>query len=261
MTLRRLFLAASLALCPALLGAQDARARLEARGLPADLVTQVVQIAADATAQGLAADPLVDKAIEGFAKHVPSPRITAALQQFSARMVGGRAAVREAGIAAPSGELVTAAAEALGRGIAPAQVGSVVHAAREPALAAPALTVAAALTAQGMGTDQAVAVVSDAMRQGRTAAQILDLPSLARSMQASGTPDEAGRRMMRGEGPPGGPRPGDGPDGRGIGGPGPDGRKGMPGGPPPPPRPPDGGRHGGSGGSSGPGGGGQPGHP
>ena len=243
---------------PAALAAQtDPRAQLESRGLPPDLVAQVVRIAADATAQGLPAGPIVDKAIEGFAKHAPATRITTALEQFSARMLDGRAAVRRAGVAEPSGELVTAAAEALARGIASAQVGTVVHASAAPTLAAPGLTVVAALAAQGMRADEAVAVVTDAMRRGRTASQILDLPSVARAIQARGlSPDETGQSMLHGDGE--GPRLGGyehrGPD---VGGRAPQ----TPGGPPPP-RPPDGGRHGGPGPRPGSDGGGQlSGHP
>ena len=265
MSRRRLLLALTLTAWPAVMHAQSPRARLESRGLPAELVQQVVQIAADATAQGLPADPVVDKAIEGFAKHVPSARIATALQQFTVRMLDGRAAVRQAGIGSPDGSVVTAAAEALGRGIGAAQVGTVVHAAPQVVLVAPGLTVAAALASQGMGADEAVAIVTSAMRNGRSASQILDLPSVARAMQTGGiSADEAGRRMLRGGGSEGGPRGGgpEGPhgpggnDGPGAGGHGPDGRPGGP--PPPPQRPPDGGRHGGP---ETPKGGGPPGHP
>lgn len=233
--LRGVLLAAALAAAPALWAQQaDLRTRLAARGLPAGLTDEVVAIAADAVAQGLPADPLADKAIEGFAKHVPPPRIVAALRQFSVRMLQARGAVREAGVSAPPGDLIAAAAEAMQRGLESAQVGTVVRAAPERALAAPALTVTAALAAQGMASDQAVLVVADAMRAGRTMAQILDLPAVARAMQAQGmTPAEAGRRMLRGAGPP-----------PGEGGLSPGGRmRGRPGRPPgvtPPMMPPGG---------------------
>jgi len=283
----RMILAATLlslaAFPPSRLPAQDVRARLEARGLPADLVQQVTLIAADATAQGLPAAPLADKAIEGFAKQIPAPRIVAAVRQFSARMLDARSAVHDAGVAAPPGDMVTAAAEAMGRGFQASDVGRVVRAAPRAELAASGLTVAAALTAQGMTTPRAVEVVTSALKGGNSSAQILDLPSAARAMQSNGlSADEAGQQMLRG-GPPGeggrsggpgpnGGRPGGGSggdgggpglggDGRGPGsgggshgsGSGGDGRGPGPGGgtPPPPPRdgrPPDGGH-------SGPGGG------
>ena len=230
MNLRLRLIAAACALLPATLVAQqDPRAQLEARGLPAELAAQVARIAADATAQGLPAAPILDKAIEGFAKHAPADRISAALTAFAARMLTARDAVREAAAGSARGDVIAAAAEAMGRGIAAAQVETVVRAAPAPALAAPGLTVTAALAGQGMAADQAVAVVVDAMHKGRDATQILDLPSVARAMQARGlSADEAGRRILRGgDAPPLGP-----------GGPmGPDGRGAQPGAPPPPPPP------------------------
>lgn len=249
------------------LAAQDVRARLEARGLPADLVQQISAIAADATAQGLPGDALADKAIEGFAKQIPAARIVAAVRSFGVRMLDARTAVHDAGVAIPPGEIVTAAAEAMGRGFQAADVGRVVRAAPRTELAASGLTVAAALTAQGMTTPRAVEVVTSALQGGRSSAQILDLPSVARAMQSNGlSADEAGRQMLRGgsgggsggggggEGRPGGPGPNGGRPGMGSGGEG--HGPGSGGTPPPPPRdgrPP-------SGGNSGPGGG-RPGRP
>lgn len=213
----------------------DVRARMEARGLPAELVQQVASIAADATAQGLPTDPLADKAIEGYAKQVPAARIVSVVREFGSRMLEARSAVNDAGVAAPQGELITAAAEALGRGLEASQVGRVVRAAPQSELATSGLTVAAALTAQGMTTPRAVDVVTYAIRHGRTAAQILDLPSTARAMQQRGfTAEQAGEQILRGAGGPGGPlRPDGGRDGRPGTGRLPDGRPGSGAGPPP----------------------------
>lgn len=251
---RALLLAALLA-APATLAAQsDVRARLTARGLPEDLVNQVTAVAAEATAQGLPAAPLADKAIEGYAKHVPAERIVAVVRQFTARMGQARGAVTAAGVRAPSGEVIAAAAEAMGRGLEAQQIGRVVRSARAPALTAPGLTVAAALVAQGMSAPRAVDVVAEALRSGRGANDILDLPSVARALESNGlSPDDAGQRILHGgEGVSGGPgrdgghveSPGDG--GGGKGGRGPGGSSG-----PTPQRPPDGRDGRGPGGSSG----------
>ena len=226
----------------------DVRARLEARGLPTELVEQVSALAANAAAQGLPAEALADKAIEGYAKQVPAARIVAALRDYGSRMAGGRDALRDAGIEAPSGPVITAAADAIGRGLQPNHVGLVARAAPNVELVSPGLTVVAALTAQGMPTSRAVDVVTAAMQRGRSSSQILDLPSTAQAWQQRGlTPDQAGERLLRGGGP--GPGPGGGPGGPGVDGNrgGMDGRpprqgadgRGTPGGPaPPPPRPP-----------------------
>ena len=214
----------------------DVRAQLSARGLPAGLVDQVAAVAADAAAHGLPVAPLADKALEGWAKRVPAPRIMGVLTQFAARMGEARDAVRAAGVPNPPGEVVSAAAEAMGRGMTPVQVGDVARAGgpagTTAADVAPSLRVASALSAQGMAMDQAVLVVSRAERDGRSVSEILDLPSAMRAYQAEGmAPPEIGRRMMQG-GP--GPGPG-GPEGGGMA----PGRSG--GRPPPPPggtRPP-----------------------
>ena len=182
----------------------DVRAQLVARGLPADLVDGVAAVAADAAGRGLPTAPLADKALEGWAKRVPSARIVSVVQQFAGRMVEARDAVRTAGAAAPSGDMVAAAAEAMNRGMSAAQVGDVVRAAPASPSAAPGLRVAAALSAQGMAMEQAVTVVARAMHDGRAVEQILDLPSVMSAMQARGmAPPEIGRRML--EGGPGGP--------------------------------------------------------
>lgn len=202
----RWLLTLGLLAAPAALAAQDGavRAQLVARGLPADLALAIDSIAVRAQADGLPANPLADKAIEGWAKHVPAARIVAAVRVFAGRMGEARAAVRGAGVMTPDGALIAAATEAIGTGITAPSIGTVVRAAPQPQLAAPALTVAAALRAQGFSSDQAVTVVAEAMRGGRSVSQILDIPSVARAMQAQGmTPTEAGRRILQGA-PPGG---------------------------------------------------------
>lgn len=191
-----------LCVAPGALAAQEGvRAQLEARGLPPELVGDVVAIAAEAAGQGVPSGPITNKAIEGWAKRVPPQRITAALRQFSSRMVQAQIAVRASGVADPPGVLVASAAEAMGRGFTREHVGAVVEAAPEPAAASHGLSVATALHAQGLETGQAVEVVTGAMQRGQPVTEILDMPSLARAMQAQGmTPGQVGERLMFGGG-------------------------------------------------------------
>jgi hypothetical protein len=196
--IRRLLVAAALAAVPVPLTAQqgDVEVRLAARGIPADLARQVRTIAADAASQGVPSGPLADKAIEGWAKHVPAERIVVALRQFAARMAEAGTAVRGAGLEAPSGAVIAAAAEAMGGGLGAEQIRSVVRAA-PPDAAAPGLSVAAALAAQGIGGAQAVTIVVDAMHRHRPMSQLLDLPSVARAMHDQGmSPGEIGDKLM-----------------------------------------------------------------
>jgi hypothetical protein len=198
-----LLAAAPLLAAPASLAAQrvDIATRMEARGLPSDLAAQVVAIAAGASAHGVPEGPLADKAIEGWAKHVPSPRIVAAVRSFADRMGVAVQAVRGGGLQSPPGQVVAAAAEAMGGGLGADEVRAIVRAAPNPTAAGPGLSVVAALTAQGLASHQAVAIVVGAMHSRRSVADLLDLPSVARAMRDQGmSASEIGEHILNGDG-------------------------------------------------------------
>ncbi len=193
--------------------AQDVRAQLSSRGLPPELVDGIAAVALEAAGRGLPTGPIAEKALEGWAKRAAANRILIVVQSFSTRMGDAQTAMRSAGIATLPGPVIAAAAEAMGRGMSGSQVVDVVRAGPAGADAAPALHVAAALAAQGMAMDQAVSVVATAMRGGRDANEILDMPSVMRAMQARGMEmPEIGRQLMQGAGQRGtgmmGPRSG-----------------------------------------------------
>jgi len=201
--IRGAWVAACLLVAPAALTAQAAgvEQRLEARGVPAGLAREVAAIAADASARGVPEGPLADKAIEGWAKQVPAPRIVSAVRRFAQEMSSAREAVRGAGIEVPSGQVIAAAAEAMRSGMRPEQVRTVVRAAAAADIAAPGLSVAAALSAQGLGGDQAVKIVVGAMRNHQSMAELLDLPSVAREMHDQGmSPGDIEHRILDGGG-------------------------------------------------------------
>jgi hypothetical protein len=206
--MRRIAPVAALALLAGALPLSGARAQeggvrapLEAHGLPADLVDGVAAVADQARAQGLPTAPLVDKALEGWAKHVPGPRIVGVLREYVSRLGEAGEVVRGAGLADPPGDAVSAVAEARLRGMTREQVVAVVRAGRGPATVAPGLKVAAALASQGLALEQSVQVVARAIQQGRTVDQLLDLPATMRAFQADGMAmPEIGRRLLQGEG-------------------------------------------------------------
>ncbi|HXY68338.1 MAG TPA: hypothetical protein VEH62_02740 [Gemmatimonadales bacterium] len=205
--MHRTAIAVALLLAPAALAAQGAgiEDRLQARGLPAALAHRVAAVAADATARGVPDGPLADKAIEGWAKQVPPDRIVAAVQRFADQMASARDAVLSAGVPSPTGPVIAAAAEAMRSGMRPEQVRSVVQAAGQGAIAAPGLSVAAALQAQGLGSDQAVKIVVGAMHSHRSMSELLDLPSVAHMMHDQGmSPGDIEHRILDGEGGGGG---------------------------------------------------------
>ncbi len=206
---RGLIAVAVLAVIPAFAVAQPSsvEARLESRGVPPEVAHEVATIATDAAARGVPAGPLADKAIEGWAKQVPAARILTAVREFADRMASAADAVRAAGLREPSGEVVVSAAEAMGSGLGAGAVGSVVRAAPTPAAAGAALSVTAALTAQGLPSDQAATIVVRTLRSHRPMTQLLNLPSQARVMHSEGLgPGDIGRKMMEGSDDDGGAR-------------------------------------------------------
>ncbi len=192
---------------------RDVRGELSARGVDPEFTNLVQELVADATRQGLPADPLIDKALEGLAKRVPPDRVLAVVQQVASGLVQGRDALRGAGLTDPPGRLVAAAAEALGRGLTADDVRAVLEAAPSHDAAATGLTVASSLAARGIDRADAADAVSRAFQAGRSPADVLELPSVASALLARGIPmSEVARRILEGGGlpvPPGaGPPPG-----------------------------------------------------
>jgi hypothetical protein len=187
------------------LGAQDVGARLDARVAPA-VRSAVQDIAADAAARGLPTEPLVEKAIEGGAKRVPSERLIAAVRALAARLGEAADAVRAGGIASPAAEVVEGGADGLSAGLSAAQVTDLVRASHqgyEPALV---LRVAATLAALGVPASQTVQLVEGMMSAGRTPGDLLGLPGDVQAGVASGsTPAQAAAGLARAAGgtPPG----------------------------------------------------------
>lgn len=191
----------ALAVLPVSLAAQQEglRTRLEARGLPADLVTGVMDVAANVQARGLPADAVANKAIEGWAKHVPGPRILATLRQQATRLGEARDALVGTGFAHPDGEVIVAAGEAIGQGLGRVELGTLVRTGSGSEGLAAGMSVAAALVSQGFRVSEATGIVAEALRAGRPVSQVLDLPSVARALRAQGLgAAEIGRRMLGG---------------------------------------------------------------
>lgn len=198
-----LVLCAAYACTPGRLYAQQntLRARLMARGLPSGLASAVADAAARARARGLPTEPIVDKALEGWAKRVPAPRIREAVRDLTQRLQTARTTLRGAGLSASGGIVIGAAAEALARGIGRDDVVAIVRAAPADRAAAAGLQVAAALSAQGLDRSSSVRVVVESFRGGRSMAQLLDLPASARALAAQGvSPADVGRELLQGAG-------------------------------------------------------------
>src|SRR5437870_11274891 len=99
------------------LAAQSVRGRLEAR-VPMAAVPTVDSLVQVAAREGLPTEPLVQKALEGGAKHVSAPRIGAAAQEMLEQLRDARALLVRAGDAPPATAAeVTTIYAALKRGL------------------------------------------------------------------------------------------------------------------------------------------------
>ena len=202
----------------------ELRQRLVDRGAAPAFAQQVVQVVAGARTAGLPVEPLADKAFEGLAKGYPAERILPVVQLLADRLRAGRAVALSAGLTQPPGRVVAAAAEALGRGMEHTEILEVLRAAPSPDAGSVGLTVAASLVAQGIGSRDATRAVETAYHEGRSAKELLELPSVTSSWFAEGvTLPEVVKRIHEGRAIPfppgrgagtGGPpglRPGTGP--------------------------------------------------
>ena len=218
----------------------EVRTMLIARGAPAAFADQVTTIVDQAEANQLPTEPLVSKALEGWAKRgrVPADRVIMVMTQLQGRLQVGRELALGAGMEPPPGAVVAAAAGALGRGMRREDVNELLEAAPTPDAAATGLTVASALAAQGLERAAAVRAVGDAYRGGRTLEEVLEFPSVVTGMRARGEPMAGiARRILEGGGLPmpmgqGGGMGGQGVRPSGVPGaqPGSQGRKRKPGG-------------------------------
>lgn len=236
--------AAALLAAPRASLAQQADLSQVRQALPADAAERVARIVEEAEAAGVPARPLVNKALEGTAKGVPSDRIVSAVSSYASRL---RRASGTLGGGARADQVV-AAADALGRGASAEAVGRLNRVAGDGSAAA--FVVLGDLVESGVPGDRAVEVVEEALRTGRTGGDLLAVPGVVRRLVRQGTPPglaaRAVARTLAGRGPPegvppvelppqaGGPPvpPGSGPPGQGKGK-GPPGEPGPPGGEPP----------------------------
>ena len=192
------------------LAAQDVAARLEGRVAP-EVRQAVVGVAANAAAQGLPVEPLVQKAIEGGAKGVPPDRIIAAVRAVAARLGEAARALRGADLPALSGDVVEGGADALNAGLSAAQVTNLARASRPPYDPALTLRVAATLAALGVPPKQVLDLVAGVMSAGRAPTELLTLPDQVQAGIAGGaTPAQAAAGLARAAGglPPGRPASG-----------------------------------------------------
>ena len=182
------------------LAAQDVGGRLAGRVTP-EVRRAVEQIAADATARGLPVEPLLQKAIEGGAKGVPSDRVIAAVRAVAARLAESADALRGISTATPSADVVEGGADALNAGLSADEVRTLAHASRPPYDPALTLRVGATLAALGVPPKQAVTLVLAMISARRAPGDLLGLPGEVQAGLARGaTPAQAAAGLARAAG-------------------------------------------------------------
>jgi len=177
---------------------QEARSRRLEDALPAEYAARVREIAREAQEEGVPPGLIARKAFEGVAKGYPPERIVPALDAYAGRL---REATGLMGANRRPGS-ISAAAEALRRGVPPDAIRSMAGREREGRDLAVPLIVLSDLTEAGVPTENALEMVNSAMDRGARGDQMLGLSAGVRRRMRQGADwstavDEVRRRAER----------------------------------------------------------------
>ena len=170
------------------LSSQEVRSRLAGR-VPGASLPALDSIMAEADAEGIPIEPLIQKALEGGAKGVSPDRIVAAVGASASQLRGARALLRRASLAQPAGPTeVTAVASALSRGVTSQLVESLTVALPgEPT--GPSLHAVADLVGHGFSEHASVDLIVGAAHQGLRGLRLLDVAAaVVQELQRGQTP-------------------------------------------------------------------------
>lgn len=166
-----------LCLAPSL-AAQSVRVRLEGR-VPAASITRIDSLVQVAAVEGLPTELLVQKAIEGGAKHVAASRIEQAVELNVDQLRQAKALLVRAGDTPPvTAPEVSTVASALKRGLHAAVVERIVAGLPDEPRGS-ALHAVADLQAHRFNQDSAADLVLQAVREGVRGLRLLDVSSAA----------------------------------------------------------------------------------
>jgi hypothetical protein len=172
--------------------------RLGGRVSP-QITSLVEELGTAAAARGLPIDPLIQKAIEGSAKGIPSERVATALRLVAMQLDTAAAALRDGGAALASDTLAIAAGEfAITAGLSKSDITALARTGANAAALTVGLRVAGTLAALGVPPAEDIALVSGALRSGEPASSLLLLPATVQSEIGKGaTPAQAAAGLAR----------------------------------------------------------------
>ena len=196
----------------ALAAAHEARAQqsspVSLDGRVAAPVASQVQVLADSLERaGIPGAPLLRNALEGSAKGVPADRIVAAVRMVAGQLELSAASLQSAGVRSDA-EAIEAGAYAINAGLKSDQVEAIARVSRPPYQPAASLQSAGTLVAMGVPASQAVALVQEWIRAGRSPRDVGSLPSQVQAAMAPGlSAAQAAQGMSKGWGKGGNPNP------------------------------------------------------
>jgi len=171
-------------------------ARLAGRVSP-DIATLVERLGTAASARGLPVDPLIQKAIEGSAKGVPSERVVTAVSWVAMQLDTAAAALREGGVVTDT--LVIAAGEfAISAGLSNHDITALARTGASVAALTVGLRVAGTLGAMGVPSAENIGLISAKLRSGQPAGDLLSVPARVQAEISRGvTPAQAAAGLER----------------------------------------------------------------
>jgi len=177
---------------------QTIAGRLSGRVSP-EIATLVQELGSAAAHRGLPVDPLIQKAIEGSAKTIPSDRVGTAVRLVVDQLDTAAAALRNAGLATPLDTVeIAAGAFAITAGLRGRDITEIARTGRPTAEVIVGLRVAGTLAAIGVPPSETVTLVSASLRGRRGAGDLLTLPGQVQTEMARGaTPAQAAAGLAR----------------------------------------------------------------
>ena len=179
--------------CAAAASAQTGLERAKA-ALPPEAARNLEQTVANARSRGLPTAPLVDKALEGIAKHAPPNAIVEAVRRRLELLARADAALRPSGLA--TADVVTAVADVMQRGVSEEIVKRATAGKREGEPIDLALHTLADLMDRGVPVDVAFEMLSSWRDHHGSAEQLRQMPPAVERLVGEGaSPASAGQAI------------------------------------------------------------------